>query len=405
MTQHLILNQIIDATDARVIVRRDAAGQVIDARFDLSGLPRVDTLMAQHPVTEVPALAQRLCGICPVAHHLAGVQALEALLGAAALTPTAQLVRRLLNFGSVIDSHTLGFAHHDLPAVITLRRLAKAAMTAAGSPKHFPTTAVVGGVAKAVAAEHVASLKDTLADAQTAAHRLIQTANPPHPDTFTGADVALIGDNHHLDLLGHRLRAVTATGTTIANSTANHWDQIVAEENPGDPAPRPYLLSLGPTAGIYRTGPVAQLRVATLSTPQAAAAQQQWLSTSGSATAARAIIVLHCVEAISAICQDPNLTLHDLGASPNQPASAGVGVGWAETGRGLLVHRYETDDAGLVTRATILTPTAQNEPWLAALLTQAQDIPSMEDALRQADPCLPCSTAPPGQMGLVVITA
>jgi hypothetical protein len=59
--------------------------------------------------------------------------------------------------------------------------------------------------------------------------------------------------------------------------------------------------------------------------------------------------------------------------------------------------------------AQILTPTAQNEPWLAHLLTQAarRTAPerlaaALEAAIRAGDPCLPCTAAPPGTMGLII---
>ncbi|HEX7661736.1 MAG TPA: hypothetical protein VF444_19880, partial [Pseudonocardiaceae bacterium] len=89
---------------------------------------------------------------------------------------------------------------------------------------------------------------------------------------------------------------------------------------------------------------------------------------------------------------------------------AGVGVGWVDGPRGLLVHRYATAADGRLTGATLLTPTAQNEVWLAELLRQAAETtpdalePGLEAAIREADPCLPCSSAPPGAMGVRVET-
>ena len=73
-----------------------------------------------------------------------------------------------------------------------------------------------------------------------------------------------------------------------------------------------------------------------------------------------------------------------------------------------MAHPYATDTEGMITQATILTPTAQNEPWLAQLLTQAialdgaQTQGALEESIREADPCLPLSSAPSGQMGLKV---
>ena len=97
MIQHINVRQIIDAAPARVLLTRDDTGSVTSAAFDLSGLPRVDSLLVGRPVVEVPALVERLCGICPAAHHLAGTRALESLAGLSEIPPTAQAVRRLLH--------------------------------------------------------------------------------------------------------------------------------------------------------------------------------------------------------------------------------------------------------------------------------------------------------------------
>lgn len=88
-----------------------------------------------------------------------------------------------------------------------------------------------------------------------------------------------------------------------------------------------------------------------------------------------------------------------------QPGNA---TGLVDGPRGILAHTYATDAQGVISAATILTPTAQNEPWLADLLTQAISLQdagradALEQSIREADPCLPISSAPAGQMGLKV---
>jgi NAD-reducing hydrogenase large subunit len=164
-------------------------------------------------------------------------------------------------------------------------------------------------------------------------------------------------------------------------------------------------LAVGPGRGHYRVGPVAQLRVGELSTPLAAEFQRRWQRAAGGAVGARAVMLLHSVEAIGELLAEPGLVAGPPAAAP-APVRPGVGVGWVDGPRGLLVHRYEVSDAGIVTAATILTPTAQNESWLAGLLHRAvsadADSDALEAAVREADPCLPCAAAPPGAMGLVL---
>jgi len=412
MTERLSINQIVDATPARVVVTRDSAGVVKEAAFDMSGLPRVDALLTGRPVVEVPGLVERLCSICPSAHHLAGMRALEGLAGYPFLTPTAEAVRRLLHHAGVISIHVMGLVTTDPEEALLLRRFAKSAMAAAGSPSHFPVTAVPGGVIAPVDPAQRDACMALVPEALAAAERIAVRAMESQefvPDPFAGAELALVDAAGHLDLFGAHLKIVTRDGTTVTK-TANpwNWDQLVAEADPGSPAPKPYLLALGSEGGSYRVGPVAQLHAARTRTPVAMGLQDRWLSrdggaSAGGALAARGIITVHCVEVIAGLLKAPELVAGEVRVDlPALPA--GVGIGWVDGARGLLVHRYETTGDGRVKKATILTPTAQNEPWLGSLLKQAGDRAGLEQAIHEADPCLPCSTAPAGAMDLVVDT-
>ena len=418
MTQRIALGAIIDAAPARVIVTEDASGHVSGASFDLSGLPRVDSCLVGRPVMEVPQLVERLCSICPTAHHLAGMRALESLAGVQ-VPPAAEEIRRVLHHAGVIAIHVVGMIATDPEDALILRRFSKAAMAAVGSPGHFPVTAVPGGVAGLVDPALREACMGLVDDALAAARRVSERAlaSAVAQDEFDGADVALIDPEGRLDLFGQTLRAVSSDGrVVIPAARPEQWDSLVAESDPGSSTPRPYLVALGAGTGLYRVGPVAQLRVGDVPTPIASGLQQTWRCAQAGAHAARAIITVHAVEVIASLLNNPLLT------SPSQPTAlttpwpshvpAGVGIGWVDGARGLLVHRYATDENGLVTGAAILTPTAQNEPWLGELLrtaaTQSTDDKgiraNMEDAIREADPCLPCSAAPAGTMDLVVDT-
>ncbi|WOP18678.1 nickel-dependent hydrogenase large subunit [Raineyella sp. LH-20] len=450
MTQRWVLDEIVDPFGAKVVVDRAPDGTVREARFDLAGLPRVDPLLTGHLAAEVPSLVERLCGVCPAAHHLAGIRALESLAGGVELPVAAVLSRQLLHHASAISTHAVRAVTTNRDDAMTLRRLAKQVMTAVGSPGHFPATAVPGGVATPIDAEARdrcrALVPDALAAATRIADRTLPLAGPV--DDFPGADVALADEDGRPDLLGSRLRAVAADGRVIIDAApVGEWDGLVAESMPGDSAPRPYLIAVGPEHGQYRVGPVAQLRIGRLTTPRAAALQDEWSRRGGHAAGARTVITVHSVEVIAAILDRPELLDGRILVEPaaHSGAGAGVGIGWVDGPRGLLVHRYRTVDDGRVGAATVLTPTAQNEYWLALLLRRAvaadrdapgpDDVPGhaadrgdtgpgeqghgdpagpygppmaarrlvdLEDAIREADPCLPCSSAPAGAMGLVV---
>lgn len=403
MTQRWVLDEIVDPFGARVVMTEDDAGRTTGARFDLSGLPRVDALLTGQPIADVPQLVERLCGICPAAHHLAGVRALESLAGGVDVPSTGLAVRRLLHHGSALVTHATRLFGEDRQGALLLRRAGKAAMAAAGSPGHFPMTAVPGGVREPVTQaardELLAILPEVLQVASDAAVRTL--ALPAPDDVFDGADVALVDLTGRPDLLGERLRVVRDGVALTLAAEPSEWDTLVAEQVPGDPAPRPYLRGHEPDQGRYRVGPVAQLSVGTLTTPRAADLQRSWVERR-SAAAARAVVTVHSVEAIGDLLATPMLL-----SGPTQVAAElgdGVGVGWVDGPRGLLVHRYHVE-GGRLLDAVILTPTAQNEPWLAQLLLAAGgSAEGLEEAVREADPCLPCSSAPVGGMGLVVDT-
>jgi len=415
VSQRWVLDEIVDAYGATVVVERDEQGKVASARFDLAGLPRVDAMLTGQPVAGVPALVERLCGICPAAHHLAGVRALEALAGTTP-TPTGAAVRALLHHGATVETHAARLASVDVQAATTLRAFGKAASAAAGSPGHFPATAVVGGagalVSSAAAEDLAATVGAALEAAVGIARHELGHGDAGHP--YQGADVALVSPDGRPDLLGECLRVVAADGTVLVEAAVSaDWDDLVVESVPGAPAPRPYLVALGPRDGGYRVGPVSQLRVGPLTTPLAAGMQGEWLRAGAGARAARAIITVHCVEVVAALLASEILTDGAPQATPGGFDQPGTGVGWADGPRGLLVHRYVTDGGGKLSQAMILTPTAQNERWLAELLLDAvamtaDDVvagqPALEQAVREADPCLPVTSAPIGGMGLKVQT-
>lgn len=397
------------------------------AWFDLAGLPRVDAQLIGRPATSVPPLVERLCGICPVPHHLAGLAALEALTGTGPLPAPALATRRLLLYASTVDQLALRLAQVDLTAVRPLRQAAKAAMTAAGSPGHFPTTGVSGGVRALPETDALAEAADAARDVLSVAEHLVEatrdaadltaapsgeraaggasglsgertaggasghsgellagTTNPVAP--YAGLEACLVDEDGHPDLMGPFLRAVDATGTVALDHAApDQWHRLVTESRPGAVAPRPLLhLPSDPAdhpGRPYRVGPLAQLAVGPLPTPRAAAWQDQWLDGSSAdpaarAAQARAIMLLHAVEVVADLASQPglfagaaNVTETSSCAAASATSRPATGTGWVESPRGLLVHSYTADPDGTLTAAQILTPTVQTEPWLADMLT------------------------------------
>ena len=409
------LNEIIDPAEGHIVVRRDRDGKVLEAHFDLVGLPRVDEILTGKSALEALRATEHLCGICPVAHHLAGTRALDTLVGSPQVESGVEMVRRLLHYGSMVEAHSLRFLPVSREGGVKLKKFSKRMLAAAGSPGHFPVTAMPGGLAvwpqpdqlEALAAE----LPQMVQFTKNLVDEMLQNESTAGDD-FTGANLALIDAQGRPDVFGTRVRA-TKENETIAEFDFTDWYKNVAEAVPGSPAPRPYLTAFGTEEGLYRVGPVAQLSIGALPTEFAAAAQTRWLAGAHAALSARAIIALHVLEATADLITRLGAELRDNPRRETVDESVlhlrqGTATGLVDGPRGILAHTSQVDASGNIARAIILTPTAQNEAWLSRLLTQAVRrgaLPEeLEESIRTADPCLPISGAPAGTMALKIDT-
>ncbi|MBU0608862.1 MAG: nickel-dependent hydrogenase large subunit, partial [Armatimonadetes bacterium] len=95
----------------KVTILLDEKGQVHQARFHVVEFRGFERYVQGRPYWEMPVLVQRLCGICPVSHHLAAAKALDVIVGADTLTPTGEKMRRLMHYGQTFQSHALHFFH------------------------------------------------------------------------------------------------------------------------------------------------------------------------------------------------------------------------------------------------------------------------------------------------------
>lgn len=399
-TQKIQLDEFVDPFEVNLEVRRDSDGIVTEVVFDLSGLPRVDSMLVGKPATELPDITKRLCGICPVVHHLAGIAAVESLYGIDDIPATAQAIRNLLACGSALDSLVAKYITHSRDFAISLKRVGKQLMAIAGSPTHFPDVAIPGGVrAPAVlddALDAIEKLRKLISEVSGLIDEAASAQNggaTQWQDSFIGADVAVVKRNGELDQLGGWL-AVKADGR-IDLHPAEEWGSAFRELLPGEAAPRP-VVSVREQELLYRVGPLARCAVAGQyqTTPELA----QLLSVRDYAK--QALRLLQSEELAGHDIVNPHAEMAIASATWDGPRT---GVGLIDGPRGLLVHSYTAGADGLVTECQIMTPTAQNEPWLAQMLS-AQYLDSnglgdeVEDSIRMADPCLPCSSAPEGLM-------
>src|SRR4030066_295891 len=102
----------------KVTLLLDDDNRVHQARFHIVEFRGFEKFIQGRPYWEVPVMVQRLCGICPVSHHLAASKALDIIVGAKQLTPTAEKMRRLMHLGQILQSHALHFFHLASPDLL-----------------------------------------------------------------------------------------------------------------------------------------------------------------------------------------------------------------------------------------------------------------------------------------------
>ncbi len=442
----------------KVTIRLNAAGEVEDARFHIVEFRGFERFIRGRMYWEVPVIIQRLCGICPVSHHLAAAKAMDIIAGVDRLTPTAEKMRRLMHYGQVLQSNALHIFHLASPDLlfgfdappeqrniiavlnrfpeigkwaIFIRKFGQEVIAATGGRKIHPTSAIPGGISQNLSTAHRDELRKEVdqiiawcCDA-LAHHKAYVEANQAlHRDfaSYRSNFVSLVGPDGGMDLYDGTLRAIGPDGETIFDQVgpASYRDYLIEEVRPWSYLKFPHIRSLGRDNGWYRVGPLAQINCcASIDTPLAEAARQEFITENQGSPVqatlayhwARLICLIHCAEKIKQLLFDDDLQGTDLMAKGER---RGEGIAWIEAPRGTLIHHYTVDDNDQVTSANLIVSTTNNNEAMNRAVKQVaiNDLSGreitegllnhVEVAIRAFDPCLSCATHALGQMPLIV---
>ena len=442
----------------KVTIRLDAAGNVQEARFHIVEFRGFERFIRGRMYWEVPLIIQRLCGICPVSHHLAAAKAMDMAIGVDRLTPTAEKMRRLMHYGQVLQSNALHIFHLASPDLlfgfdappeqrnivavlnrfpeigkwaIFIRKFGQEVIKATGGRKIHPTSAIPGGINHNLAIEDRDRLRQEAdqiiawscaALARFAAYAATNRALYRDFAALRSNFVSLVGADGGMDLYDGQLRAIDANGETIFDSIdpAAYRDYLVEEVRSWSYLKFPHMRALGRDQGWYRVGPLAQVNCcAAIDTPLAEAARREFLADSGGGPVhatlgyhwARLICLVHCAEKIKELLFDDDLQGQDLLVSGER---RGEGIAWIEAPRGTLIHHYTIDEHDQVTSANLIVSTTHNNEAMNRAVKQVavselsgREITEgllnhVEVAIRAFDPCLSCATHALGQMPLIV---
>jgi F420-non-reducing hydrogenase large subunit len=375
---------------------------------------------------DMPQITSRICGVCPMAHHMAGTKALDDLYHVDPPS-AAKKVREMVYDAFMVEDHALHFFFLGGPdfvvgptapkaernilgvigkvgleigkEVIAFRKEVRDLISEAAGKVIHPVFGLPGGVSKPISPE----LRDRFAAA--AAHavefgkfslqifRDVVLSNQEYVDLVTSDAythrtyyMGLMDEANRVNFYDGHLRVVDPDGKEFLSFRGNEYLDHVAEHiEPWSYIKFCYLKDVGwngfndgPDSGVYAVAPLARLNAADgMSTPVAQEAYEELFSTLGGKPVhhtlathwARLVELVNAAERMGELAADPEITSPDVRTIPTEIPTVGIGV--VEAPRGTLFHHYETDERGLITQANLIVATQNNAARIALSVDKA----------------------------------
>ena len=442
---------------AKITVHMNDDGSVDNARLHINEFRGFEKFCEGRLLSEMPQITPRICGICPISHHLAAAKAGDAVLG---LTPppTANLLRELMHHGQIIQSHAMHFfelAGPDLilgfdsdPALrnvvglaqadadltlkaINIRKFGQEVIATLGGRRIHPTFAVPGGVNKTLKDSErdaiLAQVEEMKSTAQLGISIIKQWAADHKDDidrfaVFPTGYFGLVTPNNGLELFNGDIRLVSQEGKELEKfSPSNYLDYIAEHVEPWSYLKFPYYKPMGWPNGSYRVGPLGRLNmVDVVETPLAGEELKVFKALNDGAPVentlyyhyARMIEVLFSIEKIEEILDNPETMGSEI--LDTKENFQGEGVGCLEAPRGTLIHHYRANEDRRLTMVNLIVSTGHNNFSMCNAVDMVAKeyvkdhgvtegmLNRVEAAVRAHDPCLSCSTHAVGQMPIMI---
>jgi len=393
----------------------DANGDVANSYFQIPELRGFERFCVGRPVEEMPLLTNRICGVCPEAHHMAAAKAADAVYH---VDPprTAKLLRELLYMGFYATDHTTHFyalagpdfiMGPDAPVaernilgvihkvgleiggkVIQMRKYGHTVVEIIGGRKVHPATSIPGGITKILSEEERKQIEEMgrwaidFALFSLQAFKDIVLANKTYLDLIVG-DIythrtyymGLVDANNKVNFYDGKVRVVDPDGKEFCKYEPKDYLQHIAEHvEPWTYLKFPYLKNVGwkgfedgKDSGVYMATPLSRLNASDgMATPKAQEAYEEFYATLGGKPVhqrlathwARLIELLYAAEHWVELATDPEITSPNVHRVPTETPTEGVGI--VEAPRGTLTHHYTTDERGILTKVNLIVGTTNN---------------------------------------------
>lgn len=467
MTEKIVIDPVTRVEGhGKVTIHLNENREVEESRFHIVEFRGFERFVQGRPYWEAPVLVQRLCGICPVSHHLAAAKAIDNIVGVGpeGLTPVGEKMRRLMHYGQVFQSHALHFfylaapdllfgldadpakrnvigiinEHKDLAIKgIKLRKFGQEIIKATAGKKIHGISAVPGGIHKNLTKEErdyflddkeipsvdtcidwMEEILDFMVDYHKKNHSWIDGFCD-----FPSNHLSLVRKDGGMDLYHGVLRAVDEKGKTILNDVDYHeyLDHFGEDVKEWTYLKFPYLKKYGTEKGWNRVGPLSRLNTCDfIPTPRAQRRLEEYRKYAGMRIVnktlyyhwARLIEMMFSVEVMADLLRDKDLQNTDL---ITKGTRTGEGIGVIEAPRGTLLHHYEVSPKDEITRCNLIVSTTHNNMAMNKAVNEVAKrrltgqkvvtepmLNEIEVAIRAYDPCLSCATHAVGQMPLKI---
>jgi NAD-reducing hydrogenase large subunit len=421
----------------KVTIHLDNEGKVTQTRLHIVEFRGFERFVQGRPYWEAPVLVQRLCGICPVSHHLAAAKALDVIVGAGTgegLTPTGEKMRRLMHYGQIFQSHSLHFFHLASPDLlfgidadplkrnilalalenkdlavqgVMMRKFGQEIIAATAGKKIHGTGAIPGGINKHLSADDKERFLNgkaplnasTMIDWSQSALEFFHDYHEKNKAIIDGfieipsSYLSLIRKDGALDLYHGVLRAKDREGKMVLQDVdyQDYLKYIDEEVRSWSYMKFPYLKELGKKMGWYSVGPLARLNNADfIDTPLAQKEFERFKAYSGGKLShrpmhahwARLIEILHSAEKIKELLEDPDLMEGELVIKGKKQSE---GIGLIEAPRGTLFHHYKINDRDQIVMCNLIVSTTNNnQPMNEAVNQVAVKMMSGEEEITEA---------------------
>ena len=396
----------------KVTIHLDNEGNIEQTRLHIVEFRGFERFIQGRPFWEAPVLVQRLCGICPVSHHLAAAKALDVIVGAGTgdgLTPTGEKMRRLMHYGQFFQSHTLHFFHLASPDLlfgiesdplkrniigvamenkdlavqgVMMRKFGQEVIRATAGKKIHGTGAIPGGINKHLSEQDKEYLLNgiepmninKMIEWSQSAIEFFHDYHKAHKDIiddfveFPSSYLSLVRKDGALDIYHGVLRAIDSEGNKILHDVDyQDYNKYVDEEvRTWSYMKFPYLKELGMKKGWYTVGPLARMNTADfIDTPLAQKEFENFKAYNKGKPSnkpmhmhwARLIEILHAAEKMKELLNDPDLMEGELVTKGTKNYE---GVGVIEAPRGTLFHHFKINDNDQIEMANLIVSTTNN---------------------------------------------